>query len=56
MEPHLHFQLMDQADTASANGLPVHFEDLNLGIVLDSPFLGERNSLIHSEFIFVWRE
>lgn len=53
MEPHLHFQLMDGADPGTANGLPVLFTDLSLGAVLDSPFMGERNTLLYSEFLFM---
>ena len=55
-EPHLHFQLMDGEDFATANGLPVVFEDLNLETAIDSPFFGERNSLLYSEFIFTFTE
>lgn len=54
MEPHLHFQLMDAADPARANGLPILFSDLPLGTALDSPFFGERNSVLYSEFIFMF--
>lgn len=54
MEPHLHFQLMDAADPAKANGLPILFGDLPLGAALDSPFFGERNSILYSEFIFMF--
>ena len=53
-EPHLHFQLMDDKDFATANGLPVVFEDINLETALDSPFFGERNCLLYSEFIFTF--
>jgi hypothetical protein len=53
-EPHLHFQLMDDKDFATANGLPVVFEDIYLETALDSPFFGERNCLLYSEFIFAF--
>lgn len=54
VEPHLHFQLMDAADPTNANGLPILFSDLPLGAALDSPYFGERNSLLYSEFIFMF--
>ena len=52
-EPHLHVELLDSADYTTANGLPILFSDLSLGSVLDSPTMGERNSLVFSEFIFI---
>ncbi len=56
VEPHLHLELLDSADITTANGLPVVFEDLDLGSALDSPFFGRRNSLLFSEFIFIHAE
>lgn len=53
VEPHLHLELLDSAGIGAANGLPVVFRDLDLGSALDSPFFGERNSLLFSEFIFI---
>ena len=54
MEPHLHLELLDSADNATANGLPVVFTDLQLANALESPTFGEKNSLIFSEFIFTY--
>ena len=55
-EPHLHLELLDSRDFTGANGLPVVFRDLDLVHALDSPAFGEKNSLLFSEFIFVFRD
>ena len=55
-EPHLHLELLDSADFMTANGLPIVFANLPLGSALDSPFFGEKNSLIFSEFIFLYTQ
>jgi len=53
MEPHLHLELLDSPDFLTANGLPIVFSNLDLSRALDSPSIGEKNSFIFSEFIFV---
>lgn len=53
IEPHLHFQLMDGKDYASANGLPVMFK--NLPAPLDSVHdFSEVNTLIYSDYLFLF--
>jgi hypothetical protein len=56
MEPHLHLELLDSADYLTANGLPIVFSNLNLARALESPSFGEKNSLVFSEFIFVFSD
>ncbi len=56
MEPHLHLELLDSPDAGTANGLPIAFGNLNLARALDSPSFGDKNSLVFSEFIFVFSD
>jgi hypothetical protein len=56
MEPHLHLELLDSADYLTANGLPIVFSNLDLARALESPGFGEKNSLVFSEFIFVFSD
>jgi hypothetical protein len=56
MEPHLHLELLDSADYLTANGLPIVFANLDLIHALESPSFGEKNSLVFSEFIFLFSD
>jgi hypothetical protein len=56
MEPHLHLELLDSPDINRANGLPIVFCNLNLARALESPSFGDKNSLVFSEFIFVFSD
>jgi hypothetical protein len=56
MEPHLHLELLDSADYVTANGLPIVFANLDLTCALESPSFGEKNSLVFSEFIFLFSD
>lgn len=47
---------MDDGDFTTANGLPIVFEDIHLETALDSPFFGDRNCLLYSEFIFTFTD
>lgn len=52
-EPHLHFQLMDGEDYASANGLPIMFKDLPAPLEPVHDF-AEVNTLVYSDYLFVF--
>jgi hypothetical protein len=52
-EPHLHFQLMDGKDYASANGLPVMFNNLPAPLEPVHDF-AEVNTLIYSDYLFLF--
>jgi hypothetical protein len=55
-EPHLHLELLDSPDIHAANGLPIIFANLDLSRALDSPALREKNSLVFSEFVFLFSD
>lgn len=50
---HLHFQLMDGEDYASANGLPIMFKDLPAPLEPVHDF-AEVNTLVYSDYLFVF--
>jgi len=52
MDPHLHLELLDAPDIDTANGLPIVFVNPNPVRALESPSVGDRNSLVYSGFIF----
>lgn len=52
-EPHLHFQLMDGKDYASADALPVMFKDLPAPLEPVHDFT-EVNTLIYSDYLFIF--